>query len=332
MSLWPDVHDGNDRTISRFNFEYRIRMSEWTKERLERMIADGDEENLSLDYKRAASLDRADGKKSEITKDVSSFANSAGGVLIYGIAEPEEKTKRHLPERLDPVCRADFSKEWLEQIIQSIQPRIEGVVIHPVTVDEQAGTVCYVVEVPPSHTAHQARDHVYYKRHNFGALPMEDYEVRDVMNRKTHPKIRASIFINKTVKIGTPEGVILVKVENIGRTLARYVMVEIELPIDVGGLIRPVGVSTLEKNDEGEFWRLRVGKNPQTPIFPGSYSKLDRKFDTNVVLMHNDGSPMVSTRQLKVSVFADEMPPLRATMDVASVLRHWTPIEQSSSI
>jgi hypothetical protein len=31
--------------------------------------------------------------------------------------------------------------------------------------------------------AHQARDYRYYKRHNFNALPMEDYEVRDVMNR-----------------------------------------------------------------------------------------------------------------------------------------------------
>lgn len=139
-------------------------MNEWTKERLERMVADGVEENLSLDYKRADALAKTDGKKAEITKDVSAFTNSAGGFLIYGVAEPADKAKRHLPERLDPVRRAVISKEWLEQIIQTIQPRIEGVLIHPVTIDEQAGLVCYVVEVPQSHTAHQARDHRYYKR------------------------------------------------------------------------------------------------------------------------------------------------------------------------
>lgn len=48
------------------------------------MIADQIEKSLNPDYKRAAALNR--GKAVEITKDVSSFANSSGGVLIYGIS------------------------------------------------------------------------------------------------------------------------------------------------------------------------------------------------------------------------------------------------------
>ena len=105
-------------------------------------------------------------------------------MLIYGVAEPQDKPKRYIPDRLDPVLRTEISKEWLGQLIHSIQPRIDAVVIHPVTIDERKREVCYVVEIPQSHTAHQARDHVYCKRHNFSAEPMEDYEVRDVMNRK----------------------------------------------------------------------------------------------------------------------------------------------------
>ena len=54
-------------------------MSEWNKQRLDQMIADGVEESLSLDYKRADSLAKTDGKKTEVTKDVSAFANSTGG-------------------------------------------------------------------------------------------------------------------------------------------------------------------------------------------------------------------------------------------------------------
>src|SRR5690349_8518617 len=116
-------------------------MSAWTKQRLEQMIADKVEESLTVEYKRSDALASADGKKTEVTKDVSAFANSSGGVLIYGIAEPQDKDKRHFPERLDPVLRAQFSKEWLEQVIQSIQPRVEAVVIHPVTIDEQQNRV-----------------------------------------------------------------------------------------------------------------------------------------------------------------------------------------------
>ena len=63
-------------------------MSEWTKQRLDQMIADGVEENLTLDYKRADSLAKTDGKKAEVTKDVSSFANSSSAGRMTSHFEP----------------------------------------------------------------------------------------------------------------------------------------------------------------------------------------------------------------------------------------------------
>ena len=39
-----------------------------------------------MEYKRATALSRKDRDKDEITKDVSAFANSAGGILIYDTA------------------------------------------------------------------------------------------------------------------------------------------------------------------------------------------------------------------------------------------------------
>lgn len=133
----------------------------WDQARLERYITEGIEESLTLDYKAAASLDKSDKKKIEITKDVSAMANSAGGIIIYGIAEFQDKACEHLPEKLDPVDRTAFSKEWLEHIIGNIQPRIDGVIIHPVPISSATNDVVYVVEIPQSHTAHQAKDHRY---------------------------------------------------------------------------------------------------------------------------------------------------------------------------
>ena len=51
------------------------------------MILNQTEENLHLDYKGAGSLATIDGKKKEISKDISAFANSDGGFVIYGIRE-----------------------------------------------------------------------------------------------------------------------------------------------------------------------------------------------------------------------------------------------------
>lgn len=158
-------------------------MKEWNKAELERYISEQIEENLNLDYKGAASLAKSDGKKAEISKDVSAFANSGGGTIIYGLLEFQDKERSHLPEKLDPVDRTFFSKETLEQIINSnISPRVSGILITAVQLDATNG-VGYVVEIPKSTTAHQAADKRYYKRFNFLSIAMEDYEVRDVMNR-----------------------------------------------------------------------------------------------------------------------------------------------------
>jgi hypothetical protein len=307
-------------------------MSEWTKQRLDQMITDGVEENLSLDYKSAGALAKNDErKKTEIAKDVSSFANSSGGVLIYGVAEFDDEPRKHLPERLDPIQRSEISKEWLDQVIQTIQPRIEGVVIHPVTISEPDNTVCYVVEVPQSHTAHMARDHRYHKRHNFTTAQMEDYEVRDVMNRRTHPKIRGFIFVNRNADNLRPrdEGILTVRLVNVGRVLANHVMVELELPLEMSG---PLGVDDpvwMKTTEEGTCQTLRLNLGTSDgPLFPDADVYLRRTFKKAVKWRGPSGG-FRSTQHVKVCIFADEMPPIRAILDIAPVLLGMTPIENA---
>lgn len=300
-------------------------MKSWNRDDLERMIADGVEEGLALEYKRAAALGKPDGKKAEIVKDVSAFANSTGGKLIYGIAEYDARDKRHLPERLDPVDRAQFSREWLEQIIQSIQPKIEGIELHPVVIDNAANTVCYVIEIPQSHTAHQARDHVYYRRHNFNVLPMEDYEVRDVMNRRRRPQVRASVFLNPNAG-QYPKGLILAKVENVGTVLVRDFMVILEIPLDAAGGIDVGGASTIGMRDGKYFFRVRFSQNLRhTPLFPGSDHTFNQECELDVERGHpNTKELMPSTDDVGVSVYADEKPPIRARLATADVIAGWT--------
>ncbi len=162
---------------------------EWTRERLQSYIDDGVQEDLRLDYKAADALAKTDSKKKEIYKDVSAMANGAGGTIIYGISEYQDNDQRHLPERFDPVDQSLVTRESLEQVINGIQPRIQGVIITPVPVGPNSNDAAFVVEVPRSNTAHQASDKRYYKRFNFSSVPMEDYEIRDVMNRSSHALI-----------------------------------------------------------------------------------------------------------------------------------------------
>lgn len=189
--------------------------STWTEAEIQRYIDDGDEESLTLDYKAAGALAKSNGKKSEITKDVSAMTNSAGGIIIYGLIE--HPTQKHRVERIDPIDRTEFSKEWLEHVISNIRPRLSGVTIHPVGLCSGTNDVAYVVEIPQSDTAHQALDKRYYKRFNFESVAMEDFEIRDIMNRATVPDVEVEFGYKRlTGLIAEREYRMIAIVENLG--------------------------------------------------------------------------------------------------------------------
>lgn len=191
--------------------------NKWDKEKVQQYINDAIEENSNLDYKAADALGKSEGKKKEITKDVSAMANSAGGVIIYGIKEYDDPSKKHLPEKLDVIDRTQIAKEWLEHIINNIQPRVEGLTIYPVDINAGQNHVVYVVEIPQSTTAHQAKDCRYYKRFNFESVPMEDYEVRDVMNRSIAPNAQVEFgYICPKIEGKTHFYTLKIVVKNLG--------------------------------------------------------------------------------------------------------------------
>lgn len=180
---------------------------DWDESDLLRLIADGVTESITLDYKESAALGiwgRGNNKeKGDISKDVSAFANSAGGTLVYGMVE-----NNHLPTKLDHgFDPKEFTREWIEQVINStIQRKVPDVRIKqvPLTVT-YPGRVAYVVHIPQSPLApHQASDNRYYKRYNFQSVAMEDYEVRDVSRRIESPKFCALIFKSPSTTFRSP--------------------------------------------------------------------------------------------------------------------------------
>jgi len=224
---------------------------------LNRLIANGIEENSELEYKSAAALQRDDKKITEATKDVTAFANSNGGVLIYGISE--DRANRHLPGRIDPVDRMSITKEWFEQILNArIRPRIHGIKIHVVTIEDDK--VVYILEIPKGETAHQANDKIYYRRHNFSVESMFDSEIRDVMSRQRKPQIKIHFDLTKkpNILIAPNGGQMLhqqwpilfslnVHIENIGKIYATYINIVLTLPERIIDMMCDEGEKTIIK-------------------------------------------------------------------------------------
>ncbi len=150
------------------------------------------EESIYLDFKEAGALDKNDVKKKEISKDVSSFANSDGGIIVYGIREDNHKASS-----FSFVNGNDYTKEWLEQVISSsIQRHIPDLKIYPLRMDGQNEKTVYLVKIPKSTEApHISKDKRFYKRFNFESISMEEYEVRQLYGRKVRSKLLLADYV-----------------------------------------------------------------------------------------------------------------------------------------
>lgn len=278
-------------------------MDEWNEARLQSYIDNFVEESLTLDYKAAASIALTDGKKKEITKDVSAMANSAGGILIYGLKEYTQPGREHLAESIDPIDRNLLSKEWLEQVINTIRPRINSVVVYPIALNSAPNHVAYAVDIAQSTTAHQASDYRYYKRFNFLSQPMQDYEIRDVMNRLTVPDAGVQFSYELTTNNEGREHLylLIIKIKNLGSQVINHFQLQFTFP-QYDGNVNHI----IHKREHIDLWqespnRLVVRYRSNKVLFPEEEIEIGRemviRYMVNSVIYHkidrNLGGPMI---------------------------------------
>lgn len=165
-----------------------------TRTEVEALWTNNVKESLHLEYKASDAIDKKDdGKKLEMARDVSAFANADGGQIIYGMTE-----KDHNPAGLDQgIDEKAYPEIWFEQVLQQhITPNISGIRPRHVPLDQSK--VAVVIDVPATKgDPHQVSDGRYYRRHNFNRLIMEHYEIRDAMRRVADPALQLEFGIFK---------------------------------------------------------------------------------------------------------------------------------------
>jgi hypothetical protein len=289
----------------------------WDEAKLQSYIDNFIEESLTLEYKAAESLGFTDGKKREITKDVSAMANSAGGLIIYGLKEYNDQARQHLVEHIDPIERTQFSKEWLEQVINNIRPRIDNLIIHSVSMSG-ANSVAYVVEIPQSTTAHQATDHRYYKRFNFLSQPMEDYEIRDVMNRATTPDMAVDFsYIPNQLESHEHRYTLGLKLKNLSGQVINHFQLEFTFPKFSNNMSHVIG-----NLDNVDLWisaanEFTIVYRSKKVCFPNEEIDIGREmaiqYMINGDIYANSGISFGRGPMVKWTLYADNMPPKTGT-------------------
>lgn len=140
-------------------------------------------ENKSLEYKRELNIG-TDAEKKEFLADVSSFANSTGGDIVFGV---EEDGEEKIPTE---VCGITYENEdklirKLEDFIrQSIQPIILDIEYKVIEIKEN---ICVlIIRVPQSliapHRVEYKGTDKFYTRNNKGKYAMDISELRLAFN------------------------------------------------------------------------------------------------------------------------------------------------------
>ncbi len=308
---------------------------EWDENDLIQLVKNGVDENIELEYKGADSLQKAEPRKVEIGKDVSAFANSAGGTIVYGIKESSGPPPR-IPENVEGIDPSQISKEWLDQVISSrVSPRIDGLRISPIWLKvRDPGKVAYVIHVPQGTTAHQASDGRYYKRHNFTAEFMNHYEIMDVMNRVKHPRVIAEVNVYQRSpatgydKENKVEALLSIKLENVGNRVADRVYIDSLIPrkfLTRYQVPPSAGGQTVDKNG-AQFLKLAYYyRQPDglLPLFPGvEHEMLNGNYMYLRIAMSDSdfNSGMAQNALISCTVYADNAKPETCEISVATLL------------
>jgi len=191
-------------------------------------VADGREEDLHLDFKLVndPDLKNRDDRRN-FAKAVSGFANSDGGLIVWGV------DCRKNPDGVD--CASDapgvknlskFHSRLMEFTASAANPSVSGVE-HRKLPDSSDGDRGFVVTYIPAsdggpHMAKLGEDR-YYRRSGASFLKMEHFEIADMFGRRPRPKLTLNYKKSKVPTIDRAKVLFrfVLILENHGRGSAR---------------------------------------------------------------------------------------------------------------
>jgi hypothetical protein len=166
-----------------------------TPEYLRNLCADSCPETSTLEFKLTLP---APGDNQELMKDICALANADGGDLVYGIAEVDGAASAVKP--LDGTT-VDRTTRRITQVIDNVEPRIHGVQVHPITIDDGVVIVARVpasFDGPHSYRVGEARRYVL--RNGRLTADMSVDQIRIAYDRTASLAERAREFIGRRLK------------------------------------------------------------------------------------------------------------------------------------
>jgi hypothetical protein len=166
---------------------------------IQRLFDNQIQESKTLDYKREINLKSNDDKR-ELLADITSFANTEGGVIIFGIEEKKNEKGENtgLPEKASDlkIDNPDKFLQSLEDIVHNnTEPKLSAAQVKIISYKEQQLLIVGVpkyIGLPFMVTLNSTNK--FYKRRNTGKYLVDVYELSEIFLKNYKMKERAEQF------------------------------------------------------------------------------------------------------------------------------------------
>lgn len=200
-------------------------------EDIQRFVDEEREEDLHLEFKQKKDTrNGAPGPedKENFSKCLSAFANSDGGVLVWGV-KTDHRDQVDRATGCKPIAEPEkFRARLQDSLLGATQPPVDGVSIAVVLAADGAGFVKCLIpasDKPP----HMASDNKYYRRTSNASRQMEHYELEDMFGRRQRPALKLRLALLPTTLNDVPCESLELGLLNEGRAVAKYASVFVEL-------------------------------------------------------------------------------------------------------
>jgi hypothetical protein len=228
---------------------------------LRKWVIDRQQEDLHLEFKTLF-------EKKTFAKVVSGFANSEGGIVVWGVDGRKDEKGVDAASDLRPLPNAAAVLSQLQSLTgDSVSPIVDGVSHRLIDVENGAG--CIATLVPASDAGpHMAKlgENRYYKRSGDSFYVLEHFDLADMFGRRAQPLLVVTI----KPKVGSRsysaaqghkvwlEPIIVI--ENQGRGMARfpYLRVKASPPYEFAGPSL-AGLPELPRIGKEKGWRIFAG-------------------------------------------------------------------------
>ncbi len=233
---------------------------------IDRYISEGQEENLNIEFKTVIhpnfNQNNKEYDKKNISKTFSGFANSNGGIIIWGIKAKENTDKQDVATDKKPIEELTKFLNTLNRLEgQAVTPVITGIEHRKVEISDDCGFI--VTYVPESefapHMANYAGKH-YYKRSGDSFYICEHYDIKDMFQRKHSANLDLNIK-NKEIKQIHSDNVrvdLTIALSNTGRNYAKAPLIKVEIN-------KPYQFSDFGLDGNGNIGVFKARATPRTP-------------------------------------------------------------------